>query len=116
MNVIAQVWGLYSQLYGWLWKSRYLVPIGMEMQMEKVARLQFLASRDAKDSALLYIALDRRTMLAGLFKISKDERDRPLVDFMARDFCVSYLHVLLIKDANVVFCMFVLKLLHFVLA
>lgn len=62
--------------------------------MEKVARLQFMASRDAKDSALLYIALERRTMLAGLFKISKDERDRPLVDFMTRDFRVSYLPVM----------------------
>lgn len=61
----------------------------MGIQMEKVARLQFMASRDAKDCALLYIALERRTILAGLFKISKDERDRPLVDFMARDFRVS---------------------------
>lgn len=66
---------------------------GYESQMEKVARLQFMASRDAKDSALLYIALERRTVLAGLFKISKDERDRPLVDFMARDFRVSHLPV-----------------------
>lgn len=67
---------------------------GCESQMEKVARLQFMASRDAKDSALLYIALERRTVLAGLFKISKDERDRPLVDFMARDFRVSHLPVM----------------------
>ncbi|KAG0631662.1 hypothetical protein M758_1G270500 [Ceratodon purpureus] len=60
--------------------------VPLRKKMEKVARLQFMASRDAKDSALLYIALERRTVLAGLFKISKDERDRPLVDFMARDF------------------------------
>lgn len=60
--------------------------VPLKKKMEKVARLQFMASRDAKDCALLYIALERRTILAGLFKISKDERDRPLVDFMARDF------------------------------
>ena len=56
--------------------------------MEKVARAQYMANKDAKESALLYIALDRRTVLAGLLKISKDERDRPLVDFLARDFQV----------------------------
>lgn len=56
--------------------------------MEKVARAQYLANKDAKESALLYIALERRTVLAGLLKISKDERDRPLVDFLARDFQV----------------------------
>lgn len=75
--------------------------------MEKVARLQFMASRDAKDSALLYIALERRTMLAGLFKISKDERDRPLVDFLARDFRVSHLPAMLMKDEILVLYMFV---------
>jgi hypothetical protein len=84
------------------------------MQMEKVARLQFMASRDAKDSALLYIALERRTVLAGLFKISKDERDRPLVDFMARDFRVSYLPGLLVKNAYLIFYILFFKLVQFV--
>jgi hypothetical protein len=56
--------------------------------MEKVARTQYMATKDAKESALLYIALERRTVLAGLLKMSKDERDRPLVDFLARDFRV----------------------------
>jgi len=75
--------------------------------MEKVAWLQFMASRDAKDNALLYIALECHTILAGLFKIIKDEHDRSLVDFMTRDFQVSYMPDMSIKDANVVLYMFV---------
>ncbi|KAG7994737.1 hypothetical protein I3843_01G073200 [Carya illinoinensis] len=54
--------------------------------MEKLARSQYLKNKDPKDCALLYIALNRLRVLAGLFKISKDEKDKPLVAFLARNF------------------------------
>lgn len=56
--------------------------------MEKLARLQYLKNKDPKDCALLYIALNRLQVLAALFKISKDEKDKPLVGFLARNFQV----------------------------
>lgn len=56
--------------------------------MEKLARLQYLKKKDAKDCALLYIALNRLQVLAGLFKISKDEKDKALVGFLSRNFQV----------------------------
>lgn len=62
--------------------------------MEKVARTHFLEKRDPKDCALLYVALDRRSVLAGLFKLSRDQRDKPLADFMARDFKVPFFHLI----------------------
>ncbi|KAI3971495.1 hypothetical protein MKX01_021555 [Papaver californicum] len=58
----------------------------LRSRMEKLARFQFLKKRDPKDSALLYIALNRVQVLAGLFKVSKDERDKPLVAFLSRNF------------------------------
>lgn len=58
--------------------------------MEKLARLQYLRKKDPKDCALLYIALNRIQVLAGLFKISKDEKDKPLVGFLLRNFQVPY--------------------------
>ncbi|KAL5859510.1 hypothetical protein ACOSQ4_000806 [Xanthoceras sorbifolium] len=58
----------------------------LRIRMEKLARLQYLKKRDPKDCALLYIALNRLQVLAGLFKISKDEKDKPLVAFLARNF------------------------------
>lgn len=56
--------------------------------MEKLARLQYLKRKDPKDCALLYIALNRIQVLSGLFKISKDEKDKPLVGFLSRNFQV----------------------------
>lgn len=56
--------------------------------MEKLARAQFLQRKDPKDCALLYLALDRRSVLAGLFKLSRDQKDRPLTEFLFRDFKV----------------------------
>lgn len=56
--------------------------------MEKLARSQYLKSRNPKDCALLYIALNRLQVLAGLFKLSKDEKDKPLVAFLSRNFQV----------------------------
>ncbi|OVA14729.1 WD40 repeat [Macleaya cordata] len=58
----------------------------LRARMEKMARLQYLKKRDPKDSALLYIALNRLQVLAGLFKVSKDEKDKPLVAFLSRNF------------------------------
>jgi len=59
--------------------------------MEKLARAQYLKNKNPKDCALLYIALNRVQVLAGLFKISKDEKDKPLVGFLSRNFQVNYL-------------------------
>lgn len=58
----------------------------LRTRMEKLARLQYLKNKDPKDCALLYIALNRLQVLAGLFKISKNEKDKPLVGFLARNF------------------------------
>lgn len=64
--------------------------------MEKLARQQYLKNRDPKACALLYIALNRIQVLTGLFKISKDEKDRPLVGFLSRNFQVLCRLLLLI--------------------
>ncbi|KAL4205536.1 hypothetical protein AMTRI_Chr01g115070 [Amborella trichopoda] len=58
----------------------------LRARMEKLARLQFLKRKDPKECALLYLALNRQQVLAGLFKISKDERDKPLVGFLSPNF------------------------------
>ncbi|KAJ0258188.1 Transducin family protein / WD-40 repeat family protein [Hirschfeldia incana] len=55
-------------------------------RMEKLARQQYMKNKKPKDCALLYIALNRIQVLAGLFKISKDEKDKPLVGFLSRNF------------------------------
>lgn len=68
---------------------RFLLPIlVILLQMEKLARSQYLRKKDPKDSALLYIVLNRLPVLSGLFKISKDEKDKPLVAFLSRNFQV----------------------------
>jgi len=56
--------------------------------MEKLARLQYLKSKDPKDCALLYIALNRIKVLVGLFKISRDEKGKRLYEFLSRNFQV----------------------------
>ncbi|XP_027334436.1 uncharacterized protein LOC113849054 isoform X2 [Abrus precatorius] len=58
----------------------------LRARMEKLARAQYLKNKNPKDCALLYIALNRIQVLAGLFKISKDEKDKPLVGFLSRNF------------------------------
>uniref|UniRef100_A0A7N0UFG9 RAVE complex protein Rav1 C-terminal domain-containing protein n=1 Tax=Kalanchoe fedtschenkoi TaxID=63787 RepID=A0A7N0UFG9_KALFE len=58
----------------------------LRTKMEKLARFQYLKNKDPKSCALLYIALNRVQVLAGLFKISKDEKDKPLVGFLSRNF------------------------------
>ncbi|KAM7276220.1 hypothetical protein ACFE04_018086 [Oxalis oulophora] len=58
----------------------------LRTRMEKLARQQYLKKRDPKDCALLYVALNRIQVLAGLFKISKNEKDKPLVAFLSRNF------------------------------
>ncbi|KAJ4825828.1 hypothetical protein Tsubulata_029099 [Turnera subulata] len=76
------------------WKEMRTLGIGfwftniveLRRRMEKLARLQYLKKKDPKDCAFLYIALNRLQVLAGLFKISKDERDKPLVGFLSRNF------------------------------
>lgn len=56
--------------------------------MEKLARSQYLVRKDPKDCALLYLALNRLQVLAGLFKVSKAEKDKVLVGFLSRNFQV----------------------------
>ncbi|XP_023639738.1 uncharacterized protein LOC17889449 isoform X2 [Capsella rubella] len=58
----------------------------LRSRMEKLARQQYLKKKNPKDCALLYIALNRVQVLAGLFKLSKDEKDKPLVVFLSRNF------------------------------
>ncbi|XP_057981006.1 uncharacterized protein LOC131166445 isoform X2 [Malania oleifera] len=58
----------------------------LRTRMEKLARSQYLKNKDPKSCALLYVALNRIQVLAGLFKISKDEKDKPLVAFLSRNF------------------------------
>lgn len=58
----------------------------LRTRMEKLARLQYLKSKDPKDCALLYIALNRIKVLVGLFKISRDEKDKRLYEFLSRNF------------------------------
>ncbi|XP_052192792.1 uncharacterized protein LOC127801585 isoform X2 [Diospyros lotus] len=58
----------------------------LRLKMEKLARQQYLKSKDPKACSLLYIALNRLQVLAGLFKISKDDKDKLLVGFLSRNF------------------------------
>ncbi|KAI3818496.1 hypothetical protein L1987_12305 [Smallanthus sonchifolius] len=58
----------------------------LRVKMERLAKQQYLKNKDPKACALLYIALNRLQVLAGLFKISKDEKDKPLVAFLSRNF------------------------------
>ncbi|KFK37434.1 hypothetical protein AALP_AA4G256500 [Arabis alpina] len=58
----------------------------LRSRMEKLARQQYLKKKNPRDCALLYIALNRIQVLAGLFKISRDEKDKPLVAFLSRNF------------------------------
>ncbi|CAI5525634.1 unnamed protein product [Closterium sp. Naga37s-1] len=64
------------------------VNLSPQIQMERVARAQYQQRRDPKDCALLYMVLDRRSVLHGLLKLSRDDRDKKLVDFLGRDFTV----------------------------
>nr|GLL40532.1 uncharacterized protein LOC109185807 [Ipomoea trifida] len=76
------------------WQEMHDIGIGfwytnasqLRSKMEKLARQQYLKNRDPRACALLYIALNRIQVLTGLFKISKDEKDRPLVGFLSRNF------------------------------
>lgn len=70
----------------------------LTVQMEKLARLQYLKKKDPKDCALLYLALNRLQVLTGLFKISKDEKDKPLVGFLSRNFQVLQHDISLLKS------------------
>ncbi|KAD7117001.1 hypothetical protein E3N88_04269 [Mikania micrantha] len=58
----------------------------LRVKMERLAKQQYLKKKDPKACALLYVALNRLQVLAGLFKISRDEKDKPLVAFLSRNF------------------------------
>ncbi|KAK6158900.1 hypothetical protein DH2020_006214 [Rehmannia glutinosa] len=54
--------------------------------MERLARQRYMNNKDPKACTLLYITLNRLQVLAGLFKISKDDKDKPLAGFLSRNF------------------------------
>ncbi|MFS8022244.1 putative transcription factor WD40-like family [Helianthus anomalus] len=58
----------------------------LRVKMERLAKQQYLKNKDPKACTLLYVALNRLQVLAGLYKISKDEKDKPLVAFLSRNF------------------------------
>nr|CAD1824307.1 unnamed protein product [Ananas comosus var. bracteatus] len=64
----------------------YFIISKIVLEIEKLARLQYLRNKDPKECALLYLALNRRQVLAGLFKISKNEKDKVLFAFLSRNF------------------------------
>ncbi|MQL89896.1 hypothetical protein Taro_022485 [Colocasia esculenta] len=73
----------------------------LRSRMEKLARLQYLKRKDPKDCALLYIALNRLQVLSGLFKLSKQEKDKALVGFLARNFQEEKNKLAALKNAYV---------------
>lgn len=50
---------------------------------ERLAKSQFLETKDPNDCALMYLALRKKATLTGLFRVSKNER---FVNFFAMDF------------------------------
>eukprot|EP00898_Chlorokybus_atmophyticus_P002470 jgi/Chlat1/3223/Chrsp22S03421 len=68
---------------------------------EKLARAQFVKSKDPHDCALLYLALDRRPVLIGLFKTSRNEKDKRMFEFLARDFTDPRHQTAALKNAYV---------------
>ncbi|KAG8391959.1 hypothetical protein BUALT_Bualt01G0241500 [Buddleja alternifolia] len=58
----------------------------LRAKMERLARQRYMKNKDPKACTLLYIALNRLQVLAGLFKISKDDKDKPLAAFLTRNF------------------------------
>uniref|UniRef100_A0A803KZQ1 RAVE complex protein Rav1 C-terminal domain-containing protein n=1 Tax=Chenopodium quinoa TaxID=63459 RepID=A0A803KZQ1_CHEQI len=73
----------------------------LRSKMEKLARSRYLKNKDPKACALLYIALNRLQVLTGLFKISKDEKDKPLVAFLSRNFQEERHRAAALKNAYV---------------
>ncbi|KAK6137078.1 hypothetical protein DH2020_029177 [Rehmannia glutinosa] len=69
----------------------FLIPVGCGFHtairvMERLARQRYMKNKDPKACTLLYITLNRLQVLAGLFKISKDDKDKPLAGFLSRNF------------------------------
>ncbi|KAK4418497.1 Bifunctional fucokinase/fucose pyrophosphorylase [Sesamum alatum] len=58
----------------------------LRVKMERLARQRYMKNKDPKACMLLYIALNSLQVLAGLFKISKDDKDKPLAGFLSRNF------------------------------
>ncbi|CAA0816638.1 transducin family protein / WD-40 repeat family protein, partial [Striga hermonthica] len=64
----------------------YTNVVQIRVKMERLARQRYMKNKDPKACTLLYIALNRLQVLASLFKISKDEKDKPLAGFLTRNF------------------------------
>ncbi|KAI5078412.1 hypothetical protein GOP47_0006083 [Adiantum capillus-veneris] len=73
----------------------------LRSRMEKLARAQYLLDKSPKRCALLYLALQRKNVLMGLFKLSKDEKDRVLYEFLGRDFSLEKNTAAALKNAYV---------------
>ncbi|XP_020588907.1 uncharacterized protein LOC110030508 [Phalaenopsis equestris] len=82
----------------------------LRARMEKLARLQYLKRKNPKDCALLYLALNRLQVLAGLFKISNDEKDKILFGFLSRNFKEEKNKAAALKNAYVLMGMHQLEL------
>ncbi|KAL8499639.1 hypothetical protein ACS0TY_019572 [Phlomoides rotata] len=73
----------------------------LRAKMERLARQRYMKNKDPKACTLLYIALNRLQVLAGLFKISKDDKDKPLAGFLCRNFQEDKNKAAAIKNAYV---------------
>ncbi|CAH9071342.1 unnamed protein product [Cuscuta epithymum] len=73
----------------------------LRSKMEKLAKQQYLKNKDPKACTLLYIALNKIQVLRGLFRISKDEKDKPLVGFLSRNFQEDKNKAAAVKNAYV---------------
>ncbi|XP_073158819.1 uncharacterized protein [Henckelia pumila] len=71
------------------------------LKMERLARQQYMRNKDPKACSLLYIALNRVQVLAGLFKMSKDDKDKPLATFLLRNFQEDHNKAAALKNAYV---------------
>ncbi|GBG74814.1 hypothetical protein CBR_g19326 [Chara braunii] len=91
-------WPALSELGVGYWLTN---PADLRPRMEKLARAQYLLKKDPKDCFLLYLALDRKAVLAGLMKLSKDERDKKLYEFLGRDFKEEKNRAAALKNAYV---------------
>ena len=95
-------WALHSEAQGNLldsclageslsWETLRALKVGLwlkshkdlQKRIEQLAKSQFLKKRDPYDCALMYVALNRKAVLLGLFKTVRDQK---LVSFLARDF------------------------------
>jgi hypothetical protein len=77
---------------GWWIKS----PLVLRQLMEKVAKCAFQAKNDPLDAAIYYLAMKKKGVLLGLFKLTKDLK---MTDFFKNDFAEHRWHTAALKNA-----------------